>query len=249
MYQRWRYLLFLHWPVDRERLRRVVPPELELDLFAGQAYVSVTPFTMPEVRPAYVPHLPPLTSTHEVNLRTYVRYRGGCPGIWFFSLDASNLLAVLAARAALGLPYRSAEIRMDAAPVGRGAIDRQGHRSPERESAPPVVDYHLRRHAREGAGATLDVHYAPAGPMAPAVLGSRDHFLAERYVLYGRHWGRLYRGFITHDPWLLQAATVELRAQTLLRTIDLPVEGDPVAHYGGGADVEVMSFERLTPSR
>ena len=40
----------------------------------------------------------------ELNVRTYVTYQGK-PGVYFFSLDASNLLAVWAARAVYHLPY------------------------------------------------------------------------------------------------------------------------------------------------
>ena len=36
-YQRWLNLLFLHWPIPTELIRAVVPQELELDLFDGQA--------------------------------------------------------------------------------------------------------------------------------------------------------------------------------------------------------------------
>lgn len=40
-YQCWRDLLFVHWPVPPEALRPLVPRELEIDLFAGQAYVAL----------------------------------------------------------------------------------------------------------------------------------------------------------------------------------------------------------------
>jgi uncharacterized protein len=46
MYQTWDKLLFLHWPVAAERLRPLIAPRLSLDTFEGQAWVSVTPFTM-----------------------------------------------------------------------------------------------------------------------------------------------------------------------------------------------------------
>jgi uncharacterized protein len=38
-------------------------------------------------------------------VRTYVRDRHGRVGIWFFSLDAARLGAVVTARVAYGLPY------------------------------------------------------------------------------------------------------------------------------------------------
>ncbi len=71
-YQRWRNLLFVHWPMPLEALRPLVPRELEIDLFTGQAYVSLIPFLIDESRPIGVP---PALATRllETNLRTYVR--------------------------------------------------------------------------------------------------------------------------------------------------------------------------------
>ena len=45
------------------------------------------------------PPLPVVSQSPELNVRTYVHF-DGVPGVWFFSLDASNALAVWAARVA-----------------------------------------------------------------------------------------------------------------------------------------------------
>src|SRR5687767_11872085 len=88
-YQRWRDLLFLHWPVPREALRPLVDERLDLDLADGTAWVSLTPFTLEGARLRTLPPLPLLRRFHELNCRTYVRYEDADPGIWFFSLDAA----------------------------------------------------------------------------------------------------------------------------------------------------------------
>src|SRR4051812_11011254 len=54
-FQRWRSLLFLHWPVPVEVLRPLVPAELALDLHDGVAFVGVVPFAMQGVRPRWWP--------------------------------------------------------------------------------------------------------------------------------------------------------------------------------------------------
>src|SRR5690606_7514720 len=105
MHQIWRYVLFLHWSIPPERLRPLLPPGLELDLYRGEAYVGLVPFTMTGVRPVLTPSIPFVSSFHETNLRTYVHVEGRDPGVWFFSLDAASTLAVIGARAALSLPY------------------------------------------------------------------------------------------------------------------------------------------------
>ena len=79
MYQTWGMLLFLHWPIAAERLRPLIPPRLSLDTFEGRAWVSVTPFTMWGIRPAFLPSLPVLSASHELNVRTYV-HLDGVPG-------------------------------------------------------------------------------------------------------------------------------------------------------------------------
>ena len=109
MYQTWAKLLFIHWAIEPALLRNVVPRWLEIDTFGGKAWVSVTPFTMPSIRPPLLPAPPLVGRSHELNVRTYVMHQG-VPGIWFFSLDAHNALAVLGARAAFHLPYFRASI-------------------------------------------------------------------------------------------------------------------------------------------
>ncbi len=47
-----------------------------------------------------------------MNVRTYVEYKGK-PGVWFLSLDATNALAVWAARRFFHLPYFRARMTID----------------------------------------------------------------------------------------------------------------------------------------
>src|SRR4051794_11218971 len=110
MRQNWRQLLFLHWEVAPEALRPLVPARLTIDTFEGHAYIGVIPFDVRGARPRFLPPFPGLSRWHELNVRTYVHLDGREPGVWFFSLDASNLAAALAARAAYGLPYCAAEM-------------------------------------------------------------------------------------------------------------------------------------------
>ena len=108
--QVWDNLLLLHWPIPAERLRPLIPPRLEIDTWEGSAWVAVTPLVVRGLRPPFLPALPWASRTLEINLRTYV-HLNGVPGVWFFSLDASNPLAVWGARLAYSLPYLRAKIR------------------------------------------------------------------------------------------------------------------------------------------
>jgi uncharacterized protein len=111
MHQNWDRLLFLHWKVPYDVLRSLVPEPLEIDVYENDAFVSITPLTIWDLRPVLVPAVPYLSQLHELNVRTYVHY-DGVPGVWFFSLDANNCLAVAGARTFFSLPYVYADITM-----------------------------------------------------------------------------------------------------------------------------------------
>ncbi|GAH11300.1 unnamed protein product, partial [marine sediment metagenome] len=77
-------------------LRPLIPAQLEIDTFQGTAYIGVVPFKMRKIRPRWLPSALAV-SFLETNVRTYVLYNNE-PGVFFFSLDANSLSAVLAAR-------------------------------------------------------------------------------------------------------------------------------------------------------
>ncbi len=216
-YQRWTDLLFLHWPMLPARVRPLVPGALELDLFEAHAWVTLIPFVIAESRPAGVPRA--LASRLlETNLRTYVRGPDGEPGIYFWSLEASSLAAVLAARLLYGLPYFPASMTL------------------ERDDQ--TIAYTSRR--RVGGPASLDVAWTIGDPIGSALPGSRDHFLVERYSLYVMRRGRLYRARVRHRPYPLQCARVDRLSESLRRAAGLPEHGgQPLGHYSPGVDVEI----------
>ncbi|MGH7576823.1 MAG: YqjF family protein [Longimicrobiales bacterium] len=192
MVQSWRDLLFAHWPVPADRLRALVPAPLELDVFEGDAWVTIAPFRVAGLR---LRGLPPFLGTSdfpELNLRTYVHV-GGRAGVWFLSLDAASGLAVAGARTLYRLPYHHAEMRL--------------------AQASGWVDYSSRRLRGE---ATFEARYRPAGEAAQPVPGTLDHFLTERYALYTvLRSGRVLRAQIHHSPWNVQPAEALIGRDTV----------------------------------
>src|SRR6266496_6863757 len=83
MRQAWHRLLFAHWSLDPEKLRPLVPSVLELDTHGDRCWVAVTPFYLAELRARGLPALPGASSFPELNVRTYVRFKGR-PGVYFF---------------------------------------------------------------------------------------------------------------------------------------------------------------------
>src|SRR5436190_8182907 len=135
MTQTWNDLLCAHWPVDGDALRKLVPATFELDRFDGTAWLGVVPFHMTNVAPRFVPALPWVSAFPELNVRTYVTVAGQ-PGVFFFSLDAGNPLAVGAARTLLNLPYFSAAMSVK---PDTGAILYTSRRQSE-----PVAEFNAR---------------------------------------------------------------------------------------------------------
>lgn len=221
MHQRWTNVLFAHWSVPTEALGPLVPSSLEIDTFNGEAWVGVLPFYMSNVRPRGIPPLPGVSAFHELNVRTYVR-RNGRPGVWFFSLDASNPLAVRAARAAVSLPYFDASMRMH--------IQADGS-----------MNYRSDRTHRGARPAGFEATYRPEGPVRPAEPGTLEHFLVERYVLFSETPSGMIDVKIAHEPWPLQRAVARIVRNTMGDAAGITLPGDP-RHLHFGARVDVRTW-------
>lgn len=221
MHQRWTNLLFAHWPVRAEALRSIVPASLTIDTFDGDAWVGVIPFRMSNVRPRGIPPLPGLSEFLELNVRTYVR-RGDLAGVWFFSLDASNPVAVRAARAAVHLPYYDARMAMDT--TADGFVHCRSDRV--HRGAPP---------------ARFDGAYRPTGSVRHAAPGTLQHFLVERYALFSVTPAGLVSVEIAHPPWPLQRAEARIDRNTMAAAAGIVLDGEPT-HLRFASRVDVQTW-------
>lgn len=216
MRQTWRRLTFLHWPYAPELVRTLLPAGLHLDTFDNAAWVGLIPFEIHNL--TGLPHFP------ETNVRTYVVGPDGGRGVWFFSLDAARLLAVIGARVGYGLPYYWASMRVA---CEDGKIHYRSRRKwPHRPAAAAIL-------------------IQPGTVYAASELGERDHFFTARYCLYTLMRGRLGRAQIEHPPWPLARATVLDLDQTVIEAAGLPSPaGPPLVHYSADLDVKI-GYPRL----
>lgn len=207
----WEDLLFMHWPIDPQLMREIVPEQFELDLFDGQAWLGVVPFRMSGVRPRCLLALPKNLGKSnpsrflELNVRTYVKVADK-PGVLFFSLDAESKLAVRAARRFFHLPYFDARMSC--------GVEQEGW-----------FDYESCRTHADAPAALLRVRYHPAPDSEPTFseTGSLTHFLTERYCLFVLNKkGQPLVGEIHHPPWPLRRAEVDI--QHLDMTTHLGIE-------------------------
>ena len=246
-YQRWRQLAFVHWRVPIAALSRLVPPGLAIDTFDGEAFIGIVPFTMRGVRPRWAPAISAISDFHETNVRTYVHRDGADPGVWFFSLDAANRLAVALARTFWHLPYHHARMTL---------VERDGelHYASERRRAERRAAERRTAH-RRADGPMFQATCRPLGAPAPATPGTLEHFLAERYFLYAQaDAGELRRGQVHHAPYPLQPAELTSWDESLLAAAGIArPTAPPLVHFASGVDVEVFALTRvrsaLTPGR
>lgn len=104
-YQEWNDAIFLHWQVDLKELKKFVPNSLEIDLFDGQAWVSMVAFTMENMRPRNLPSFSPISNFDEINIRTYVKHNGK-QGVYFLNIEGGSFLSCKLAKTISELPYQ-----------------------------------------------------------------------------------------------------------------------------------------------
>lgn len=227
MAMQWHHLLFAHWPVEPEVIRAHVPAALAVDTFDGEAWIGIVPFVMRGVHPRGVPSVPGISAFPEINVRTYVT-TGDRPGVWFFSLDAANALAVALARARFHLPYFNADMACTVT-AGEG------------------VTYGSMRTHPGSRAAAFNARYRATGEPYLAEHGTLEHWLTERYCLYAADpEGSLYRTDVHHKPWPLQPASAEIaqNTMTLAHGINLPYT-PPLLHYAERLDVVAWGAELI----
>ncbi len=223
MEQSWQQLLFAHWPIRVEAVRPLLPDSLQLDLYEGEAWIGIVPFMMRNIRLRHLPVFPFTSDFAELNVRTYV-VKDGIPGVYFFSLDASNLLAVKAAKTLYHLPYYHARI------------------SSVREGA--VIQYKSARYGAENI--QFRGSYNPLSDPYTAQAGTLDHWLTERYCLYTNHGKQLFRCDIMHDPWPLQRAEADIETNTMTTKLGLTLPtSNPLLHYAERVDVRTWGLVKV----
>jgi uncharacterized protein YqjF (DUF2071 family) len=219
MWQAWENLTFLHWRFDPSVVQRQIPDRLAVETFEGTAWVGLVPFFLRVGLPR-LESLPWAARFPETNVRTYVRHRDGARGIWFFSLDAARLGAVLVVRATYHLPYFWSSM----------AVERSGAR----------VAYRCRRRWPGPRGAGSEAEIEVGTRFEGAALGELDHFLTARWRLFAAARSRLLEGAARHEPWPLHRARVVRLDDELVRAAGLPApRGEPLVHFSPAVEVQL----------
>src|SRR5262249_22314243 len=136
------------------------------------------------VRAGRGPAVPWASFFPETNVRTYVRGPDGRSGVWFFSLDAARLPAVLTARAWYGLPYRWSVM----------GVRTDGDRRARYRCARGWPD--------GGPRSAVDARVGDA--IAREDVTELEDFLTARFRMYSRKGDRLRVAPADHEPWPLR---------------------------------------------
>jgi uncharacterized protein YqjF (DUF2071 family) len=219
MVQWWDELTFLHWRYSPDEVQRLLPAGLEVETCDGSAWVGLVPFFLRVGLPG-VPPVPWLSEFAETNVRTYVRSSDGEPGVWFFSLDAARLGAVLVARSTYRLPYFWSHMR----------LERTGG----------CISYECRRRWPGPRGAQSRVAVDIGEQFEPTELDELDHFLTARWALYSAPRSGLHHARAFHDPWPLHRGQVRHLDDELIVAAGLSApRGEPLVHYSPSVEVRI----------
>jgi len=196
----WERVVFLHFRVAPELVRRHVPAPLELDLHQDSACLSLAAVTMRNFRPCRIRSagwiFRPIARQQFLNFRTYVRC-GNEPGVLFLWGWLSQPLGIRLPSGLLGLPYTFANLDYDHR-YESGLLEGRASAGP----ASGRLEYH--------ASIQADVAFGPCR------AGSLSEFAMERCTGFFSHHGgvRLFRAW--HPPWVQAPLDATLKEVTLV---------------------------------
>lgn len=232
----WDVMTFVHWPVEPERVQVLLPDGVEVDQYDGAAWIGLLPFVMANMRPlglgnfiiATTPRLERavsrLSSTPEMNLRTYVRGPDGRDGLWFLTMDIGSRLLAGGLRAAVGAPYHKARLR----------VEHDG----------PTVKY---TGSRIGSSTGYSMQIRPGKRITPSDL---EIWLTGRWRAYTRQYGRLVVTPVEHEPWSLREASVDYIDQNVTDSVGLSgLTEPPLVHFSDGVHRVRLGTPEFLPRR
>lgn len=188
----WRHLAMLNYRVDPQLLGRLVPRGTEIDLYDGEAYISLVGFMFLRTAVLGVP-IPLHRNFEELNLRFYVLRRVGDEirrGVVFIKEIVPRWAIAFVARRAYNENYVAVPMRH------RLTLDVDGRCT----DAP--VEYGFKT-----AGQWNHLRIRPHGPLNYPQVGSSEEFITEHYWGYcSQRDGGTVEYRVEHPQWELRAA-------------------------------------------
>ncbi len=217
IFQRWKDVVFLHYKISATELQKHVP--FTLDLFEGNAIVSIVPFMMDRIRFPFLPWVPGVSKLWELNLRTYVTVNG-IRGVYFFTLETDSLIGQKIAQNFFHLPYRYSQI-----------------------SARIKDKEYFFQHSRGEYSFSLK-----AATGAIRSKSSFETWVLERYHLFLEKKGKIFQGTVSHHPWPLQDLVITIIKDQFSNLLELNQELTFIsASYTKEISVSFAPFKECSP--
>ena len=178
-FQEWNNVIFAHWKVNENSLKKLIPAGLNLDLFDGEAWISLVAFTLKKLRIHYLPSFSSFSDFHEINMRTYV-VRNNKSGIYFLSLEIQKTFSALLAGFLTGLNYYKSDIRHGP----------EYHESENRKHL-----FYLKSEYNKGTDILAKTDF--------------DKWLTDRFTIFHELSGEIFSHEIHHRDWPLKTLTIE----------------------------------------
>src|SRR5690625_2186932 len=178
--QTWRNILFVHFPVPLEIIKKYIPDPFTIDTFDGQAWIGIVSFEALNSRLRGMPTFCSYRYFLQLNVRTYIKFAGE-KGIFFFSIDANRKLPVIGAKF-VSLPYFYSEMQFH--------HDKQKFQFNSNRSI--INDpHHLMFH----------INYELTSDPFVNKKDSLLFWLTERYHLFFIRGKKIYRAPLSHEQW------------------------------------------------
>jgi uncharacterized protein YqjF (DUF2071 family) len=208
--QSWLDVTMLHWEADPAVVQSLIPAGTWPDLIDGRTYVGLIGFRMHRLGLGPRAPIPYVGTFLETNVRLYTVDGEGRRGVFFCTLDASRLLAVIGGQVGARVNYVWSSMRMR----------RKGN----------LVRYECRRRWPEGPARSQMTVQIGAAIAEPSAL---EQFLTARWGLHTRWYGRTIYLPNAHEPWPLREAKlvdlVEDSRDGLVARAGLSADGAPVS--------------------
>jgi uncharacterized protein YqjF (DUF2071 family) len=193
---RWRHIAILSFRAEASQLTPLLPRGVELDLWNGQAFVSVVGLLFEDLSVLGI-KVPFYRRFHQLNVRFYVRRmlrEGYRRGVVFMRELVPYRTMVLSSRLLYNQKHEFASIRLNAETGGTGS-NRQ-HSCGLSDELPAAVEYRWRQSSRWNR---LRVE-ATASPEIPNA-GSLEEFITRRHWGYARARGASLEFEVRRSDW------------------------------------------------
>ena len=178
-YQEWNKAIFLHWEIEPELIKPLLPKSVELDTINNKAWVSLVAFDMNHIGIRNMPKIPHISDFHEINIRTYIKCNGKS-SVYFLSMEGSKRSSCKVLKAISKFPYEHSKIR-------RTDFSYESHNSISNNSLELI--YRLQIEATK--------------------KDATDIWLTERYAVFQDYKNKLIEYDVHHIEWPIQPILIK----------------------------------------